>query len=80
MNMSVSISPELARFVEAEVESGRYASAGEVVSDAPRALERDRAASLAGLREAWEVGEASGDAGPLDFAALKVEARRRQDA
>lgn len=80
MNMTVSLSEELARFVEAEVETGRYKSAGEVVREALRLLERyeqTRAEKLASLRRAWRDGIDSGDAGELDFAQLKEEARRR---
>ena len=56
------------------------ADASEVVREALRLLERaDRrdAEDLLRLREAWEEGVGSGDAGPLDFAALKAEARGR---
>jgi antitoxin ParD1/3/4 len=80
MNVSVSLSPEVVALIEAQVASGRYASASEVVRDALRLLEdadqRD-AEELGRLREAWEEGAASGDAGPLDFAALRAEARER---
>lgn len=37
--MNVSLTPELERFVEAKVESGRYTSASEVVREALRLLE-----------------------------------------
>lgn len=42
--MNVSLAQELADFVEAEVESGAYASASEVVRDGLRLLRRERAA------------------------------------
>ena len=48
--MNVSLTPELERFVQAKVESGRYNSASEVVRESLRLLEeRDeaRAAQLA---------------------------------
>ncbi len=48
--MNVSLTPELERFVEAKVESGRYNSASEVIREALRLLEdheRARAAQLA---------------------------------
>ena len=78
MDVSVSLTPDLVELIEAKVASGRYASTSEVVREALRLLERaDRhdAEELLRLREAWEEGVASGDAGPLDFAALKAEAR-----
>jgi antitoxin ParD1/3/4 len=79
-NVSISLTPELVGFIKAKVESGRYASTSEVVRDALRALERldQRAAEeLSQLRQAWEEGVSSGDAGELDFADLKKEARER---
>lgn len=39
--MSVSITPELERFVAGRVATGRYGSASEVVRAALRSLERD---------------------------------------
>ncbi len=80
MNLDISLPDELARFVRAKVETGRYASSSEVVREALRLLERhdrEEAERLAALREAWRAGVDSGDAGELDLAALKEEARRR---
>jgi antitoxin ParD1/3/4 len=57
--MNVSLTNELAKFVEAEVQEGEYASASEVVRDGLRILLRDkaiRAEKLAILRQAIEVG------------------------
>ena len=63
------------------MDSGRYASTSEVVREALLLLERvDRGeadARTTELRQAWAEGVASGDAGPLDFADLKAEARRQ---
>lgn len=80
MNMNVSLPDELARFVKEKVDTGRYASSSEVVREALRLLERHEQAEaekLEWLRDAWRKGVESGDAGELDFAALKAEARRR---
>jgi len=80
MNLSISLPTELVGFLKAKVESGRYSSTSEVVREALRLLERldqREAEELQQLRRAWDEGIASGDAGPLDFAALKAEARRR---
>ena len=41
--LNVSLTPELVAFVAAQVASGRYASASEVVRAALRRLERDAA-------------------------------------
>ena len=80
MNGSGLLTPGLVELIKAKVASGRYASTSEAVREALRMLERaDRreGEELRRLREAWEEGVASGDAGPLDFAALKAEARER---
>jgi antitoxin ParD1/3/4 len=78
--MNVSLTDELAGFVKSKVGSGRYTSASEVVREALRLLEqRDsrEAEKLETLRKAWREGIDSGDAGELDFAALKAQARAR---
>jgi antitoxin ParD1/3/4 len=80
MNMNVSLTEELANFVKAKVGTGRYASSSEVVREALRlmeSLERREAEKLGFLRKAWQEGIDSGDAGKLDMAALKQEARAR---
>ncbi len=79
MNISISLTPELMVLIKAKVDSGRYISTSEVVREALRLLERsDRleADRAEGLRRAWQEGVDSGDAGPLDFAELRAEARR----
>jgi len=45
--MNVSLTPELEKFVNAKVESGRYNSASEVVREALRLLEEHDAARAA---------------------------------
>ena len=83
MNMNVSLTDELAHFVKAKVESGRYTSSSEVVREALRLLEKsehDEAAKLAWLRQAYKEGLGSGPAEPLDMATIKAEARRRFEA
>jgi antitoxin ParD1/3/4 len=79
MNISISLTPELMVLIKAKVDSGRYISTSEVGREALRLLERcDRleADRAEGLRRAWQEGVDSGDAGPLDFAELRAEARR----
>lgn len=49
--MNVSPTPELAQFVQAKVESGRYNSASEVVREALRLLEDHEQARAAQLAE-----------------------------
>jgi antitoxin ParD1/3/4 len=56
--MNVSLAPELEAAVKARVDSGRYASASEVIRDALRALDEreDRDADRAELRRSLDVG------------------------
>lgn len=57
--MNVSLSAELAEFVEREVASGDYSTASEVVRDGLRLLRRDREAreeKLAVLRREVGIG------------------------
>jgi antitoxin ParD1/3/4 len=80
VNMNVSPTEELANFVKAKVSAGRYTSSSEVVREALRLMEKtehQEAEKLNFLRQAWKEGIDSGDAGELDFAALKQEARAR---
>lgn len=80
MNMNVSLTDELANFVRSKVAGGRYSSSSEVVREALRLMEkieRQEAEKLALLRAAWKEGIDSGDAGEVDFTALKQEARAR---
>jgi len=83
MNMNVSLPEELANFVKDKVSTGRYGSSSEVVREALRLMERteqQEAEKLALLRQAWKNGIDSGDAGEIDFTALKQEARARLTA
>lgn len=60
---NVSLPEELVRFIDTQVESGRYENASEVVQGALRSMERDEQeheAKLAALREAIDEGFASG--------------------
>ena len=83
MNISISLTPELVGMIKAKVEGGRYSSTIEVVREALRLMERmeqREAEQKEYLRRAWNEGVASGDAGELDFAELKMAARREFDA
>ena len=83
MGMNVRIGEDAARLVEKMVASGQYGSAEEVVEHALAALALNEPFDeevTAWLREEWEKGVASGNAGPLDIDAFKAEARRRRAA
>jgi antitoxin ParD1/3/4 len=80
MNINVSLTDELAKFIDDQVATGRYASSNDVVQEALRLMERlDRteAERIDWLQNAWREGIDSGDAGEIDFAELKKEARGR---
>jgi antitoxin ParD1/3/4 len=80
MNINVSLTDELAKFIDAQVATGRYASSSEVVREALRLMERfdqAEAEKLRWLQNAWQEGIDSGDVGEIDFVALKKEARQR---
>jgi antitoxin ParD1/3/4 len=80
MNMNVSLTDELVAFVKAKVGSGRYTSSSEVVREALRLMERQEEEKLAWLRQAYRDGIDSGNAGALNFDALKAEGRKRLSA
>jgi antitoxin ParD1/3/4 len=66
--LSIALTEELARDIEAAVASGDYSTASEVVRDALRAWKRergDRAAAVRRLRELWDEGLASGEPEPM---------------
>jgi antitoxin ParD1/3/4 len=80
--MHVSLSPELERFVQEQVHSGRYTSASEVVRDALRLLEEQvRLAQLTEFREELDQRLASLDRGEgLDGATALAQLRHRSHA
>ncbi len=82
MNVSISLTPELLGLIKAKVASGRYTSTSEVVREALRLLERaDREAEqIEELQRAWREGLDSGDAGPIDFDALRFAAEQERAA
>ena len=80
MNMNVSLTDELAQFVKAKVETGRYASSSEVVREALRLLERqdvEEAEKLRWLQQAWNAGTETGDFAPLDRGGIRNAGRKR---
>ena len=82
--MNVSLTPELERFVQEKVHSGRYTSASEVVREALRLLEEHekvRAVQLAEFREEIDRRLASLDRGEgFDGATALTQLRRRSHA
>ena len=82
--MNVSLTPELERFVQAKVQSGRYTSASEVVREALRLLEEHeqvRVAQLTEFREEIERRLAALDRGEgLDGATALAQLRQRSNS
>ena len=80
--MNVSLTPELERLIADKVDSGRYASASEVVREALRLLEgsdQERNAKLEALRAKVAVGIADADAGRFsDATADDIKRRARE--
>ncbi len=66
---SVSLGNYFTNFINAQIESGRYGSASEVVRSGLRLLE-EREAKLSGLQEALLAGENSGEPTPFDSEAF----------
>lgn len=80
MPSSYTLGEHFEAFVKQLVESGRYASASEVMRDALRLLEEQEQLyqiRLEALREEIRKGLESGDAGPWDVEDIKAEGRRR---
>jgi len=65
-NTTIEIGDELGRFVDIQVQSGRYVSASDVVCEGLRQLQH-KETKIASLRAAVDEGLASGPARPFDF-------------
>ena len=71
---NINLTEHFDRFIEAEVGSGRYGNASEVVRAALRNLDREEQlyeAKLAALRAAVDEGDASGVAEGKPFARVR---------
>ena len=78
--VSIALTTEQLAALRAAVDAGEYATTSEVVREALRdwQLKRDlQQDDLRRLRQLWQEGVASGSAGELDMAALRIEARDR---
>ncbi|WP_241299935.1 type II toxin-antitoxin system ParD family antitoxin [Burkholderia stabilis] len=73
-NTSVSLGDHFAEFVDAQVQSGRYGSASDVVRAGLRLLESHET-QMRALQEALKAGEASGAPKPFDSEAFLVRMR-----
>jgi antitoxin ParD1/3/4 len=73
---SFNLGDHFAGFIDAQVKTGRFSSASDVVREGLRLLE-DNETRLQALRAALVEGERSGAATPLDMAEIKRKARGR---
>jgi antitoxin ParD1/3/4 len=73
----VSLGEHWNNLIESLLQSGRYASASEIIRDSLRLLgEREASSKLQSLRTALIEGEESGDAGELHMETIKLEAKK----
>ncbi|CCV03660.1 putative addiction module antidote protein,CopG/Arc/MetJ family [Mesorhizobium metallidurans STM 2683] len=76
--MSVAVTPQQAAVMREAVEAGEYATTSEIVREAMRdwlAKRELRHEDVRRLRQLWDEGKASGKPEPVDFDALRKEAR-----
>lgn len=73
-NTSFILGDHFDSFIHAQVETGRYANATDVIRSGLRLLE-EREQEVEALRRALVEGETSGVAGPLDIDKIKQQAR-----
>ena len=75
-NTSISLGDHIATFIDAQVSTGRYGSASDVVRAALRLLE-EHEAKVRALQDALIAGEQSGPPAPFDNAAFLKRMRDR---
>ena len=78
--ISVAVTPQQAATMREAVEAGEYATTSEIVREAMRdwLTKRElRQEDVRRLRQLWDEGKASGKSEPVDFDALRKEARQR---
>ena len=78
--LSVALPDEQIAALRQAVAAGDYATPSEIVREALRDWQLKRtleAEEIAHLRQLWQHGKASGPVEPLDFPAVRAEARAR---
>jgi len=75
-NTSVILGEHFDQFIRAEIESGRYTSASEIIRSGLRILE-DEKKKIQLINEALVVGEQSGEAIPFDNEEFKQRMKKK---
>lgn len=75
-NTSITLGDHFESFIRSQIDAGRYSNVSEVVRASLRLLE-EHEQKVEALRQALIEGEASGDAGPLDFGEIRRKARKQ---
>ena len=75
-NTSVTLGDHFETFIVSQIKAGRFGNASEVIRASLRLLE-EHEQKVEALRQALIDGEASGDAGPLNFEQIKRAARKQ---
>ena len=78
-NTSISLGDHFTGFIDAQVKTGRYGSASDVVRAGLRLLE-EHETKVKALEAALVAGEESGPPKPFDFDAFKARKRAAFDA
>lgn len=78
-NTSIILGDHFDNFVRTELESGRYASASEVIRSGLRLLEQEKA-KIQAINKALIVGEESGKARRFDNEKFKARMRKKLNA
>jgi antitoxin ParD1/3/4 len=77
--MDIDLNPEMQRFVEEKMRAGRYASASDLVNDAPAALRSEEelsAQDILVLRREVMIGveqHRRGESTPLDMKSIRAQ-------
>ena len=64
------------KFISAQIASGRYGNASEVLRASLRIMEQEEQ-KLEALRQALVVGENSGESTPLDMEEIRMNAKKK---
>lgn len=77
-NTSVALGQHFSSFIDAQVQSGRYSTASDVVRAGLRLLE-EHETKVKALQDALNAGLLSGEPRPFDFEAFKARKRAGLD-